>query len=131
MTSVVFFVFNDTATTENYTYGHTLSLHDALPICAVPSQFAPAAIKLDHLRISVAPSSVGARRPTVSYQTRAPPPHPHFSRSAEHTSELQSLMRISYAVFCLKKKKHLTPSHVSHYNKSYAVYSLLHSPPTG
>src|SRR3546814_1179541 len=28
------------------------------------------------------------------------------ARSAEHTSELQSLMRISYAVFCLKKKKH-------------------------
>src|SRR3546814_579367 len=29
----------------------------------------------------------------------------HFPRSEEHTSELQSLMRISYAVFCLKKKK--------------------------
>src|SRR3546814_1769791 len=29
-------------------------------------------------------------------------------RSEEHTSELQSLMRISYAVFCLKKKTHLT-----------------------
>src|SRR3546814_2434244 len=29
-----------------------------------------------------------------------------FRRSEEHTSELQSLMRISYAVFCLKKKKH-------------------------
>src|SRR3546814_1336276 len=28
-------------------------------------------------------------------------------RSEEHTSELQSLMRISYAVFCLKKKKHI------------------------
>src|SRR3546814_6549638 len=28
-----------------------------------------------------------------------------FGRSEEHTSELQSLMRISYAVFCLKKKK--------------------------
>src|SRR3546814_3329598 len=28
-----------------------------------------------------------------------------FRRSEEHTSELQSLMRISYAVFCLKKKK--------------------------
>src|SRR3546814_3686572 len=28
-----------------------------------------------------------------------------FMRSEEHTSELQSLMRISYAVFCLKKKK--------------------------
>src|SRR3546814_1274686 len=36
-----------------------------------------------------------------------------FVRSEEHTSELQSLMRISYAVFCLKTKKtrvaHLTP----------------------
>src|SRR3546814_7338898 len=31
--------------------------------------------------------------------------HPAEGRSEEHTSELQSLMRISYAVFCLKKKK--------------------------
>src|SRR3546814_2259645 len=31
---------------------------------------------------------------------------PGIKRSEEHTSELQSLMRISYAVFCLKKKKH-------------------------
>src|SRR3546814_10488643 len=30
------------------------------------------------------------------------------TRSEEHTSELQSLMRISYAVFCLKKKTHRT-----------------------
>src|SRR3546814_3393414 len=29
----------------------------------------------------------------------------NYTRSEEHTSELQSLMRISYAVFCLKKKK--------------------------
>src|SRR3546814_2104524 len=37
-------------------------------------------------------------------------------RSEEHTSELQSLMRISYAVFCLKKKtktQNTTPNHVS------------------
>src|SRR3546814_15473234 len=32
-------------------------------------------------------------------------PGDHWRRSEEHTSELQSLMRISYAVFCLKKKK--------------------------
>src|SRR3546814_2478045 len=32
-----------------------------------------------------------------------------IGRSEEHTSALQSLMRISYAVFCLKKKKHITP----------------------
>src|SRR3546814_2605864 len=34
----------------------------------------------------------------------------HPLRSEEHTSELQSLMRISYAVFCLKKKKNLYAS---------------------
>src|SRR3546814_912132 len=33
------------------------------------------------------------------------------ARSEEHTSELQSLMRISYAVFCLKQKKHYTNQH--------------------
>src|SRR3546814_10830256 len=32
--------------------------------------------------------------------------HCHYTRSEEHTSELQSLMRTSYAVFCLKKKKY-------------------------
>src|SRR3546814_2111014 len=32
------------------------------------------------------------------------PMNEHYGRSEEHTSELQSLMRISYAVFCLKKK---------------------------
>src|SRR3546814_9250400 len=35
-------------------------------------------------------------------------------RSEEHTSELQSLMRISYAVFCLKKKKTLTQYTTTH-----------------
>src|SRR3546814_3108569 len=50
------------------------------------------------------------RRPATS----APIPdfvrsHSQFTlRSEEHTSELQSLMRISYAVFCLKKKKYIT-----------------------
>src|SRR3546814_9560657 len=38
-----------------------------------------------------------------------------FFRSEEHTSELQSLMRISYAVFCLKKKKH-TNTYITKYN---------------
>src|SRR3546814_1556871 len=39
-----------------------------------------------------------------------------LSRSEEHTSELQSLMRISYAVFCLKKKilKKTTTDHTNH-----------------
>src|SRR3546814_3309778 len=38
-------------------------------------------------------------------------------RSEEHTSELQSLMRISYAVFCLKKKKH------NNHSDSLLIYS--------
>src|SRR3546814_2643916 len=39
------------------------------------------------------------------------PPAGEVSRSEEHTSELQSLMRNSYAVFCLKKKKHNRRQH--------------------
>src|SRR3546814_10888356 len=42
--------------------------------------------------------------PVVVVQQMSPTTAPLF-RSEEHTSELQSLMRISYAVFCLKKKK--------------------------
>src|SRR3546814_5574506 len=42
----------------------------------------------------------------------------HFMRrSEEHTSELQSLMRISYAVFCLKKKKYTIPHATTHQHK--------------
>src|SRR3546814_6092320 len=37
--------------------------------------------------------------------------NPRFLRSEEHTSELQSLMRISYAVFCLKKKNTTRNNH--------------------
>src|SRR3546814_6464075 len=38
----------------------------------------------------------------------------HADRSEEHTSELQSLMRISYAVFCLKKKTYINNSTIQH-----------------
>src|SRR3546814_9054569 len=46
-----------------------------------------------------------------------------IERSEEHTSELQSLMRISYAVFCLKKKKyvyHNTKQQSTHSNSDHA-----------
>src|SRR3546814_4904846 len=42
------------------------------------------------------------------------------ARSEEHTSELQSLMRISYAVFCLKKKK----NHNTHNTNTYTTYKI-------
>src|SRR3546814_7041404 len=45
------------------------------------------------------------RRRLCAQPRGAHPGHEVEDRSEEHTSELQSLMRISYAVFCLKKKK--------------------------
>src|SRR3546814_1109170 len=84
------FIFNDTATTEIYTYGHTLSLHDALPILAVQTE----------LCAQVADRAAG----TVDTALRCNPQVKALLRSEEHTSEPQSLMRSSYAVFCLKKK---------------------------
>src|SRR3546814_3175226 len=58
-------------------------------------------------------SSAKSRSLTASIELaigRSKPSAAAVSRSEEHTSELQSLMRISYAVFCLKKKKqkHIT-----------------------
>src|SRR3546814_8795662 len=44
-------------------------------------------------------------------------------RSEEHTSELQSLMRNSYAVFCLKKKKHNTTQDQTDNNKQTTHYN--------
>src|SRR3546814_8021660 len=48
------------------------------------------------------PPATGYRRTSVLIFMSSP--MARYSRSEEHTSELQSLMRISYAVFCLKKK---------------------------
>src|SRR3546814_5480633 len=48
----------------------------------------------------------GYRRPLDVDHQRLPARRLPVLRSEEHTSELQSLMRISYAVFCLKKKTH-------------------------
>src|SRR3546814_8507222 len=101
MVSLVFF-FNDTATTEIYTYGQPLSLHDALPISrpASPCQgWGP----WEHNHLPQGPRRRYRLEPGPC-PARLPAPLQHPSRSEEHTSELQSLMRISYAVFCLKKK---------------------------
>src|SRR3546814_9969904 len=64
-------------------------------------------------------------------------PYPHRdgggARSEEHTSELQSLMRISYAVFCLKKKNQSqkTTLNVSttDYNTTYSTYQSTKNKP--
>src|SRR2546422_5821810 len=77
----VFFFFNDTATTEIY----TLSLHDALPICAAG---APDAAAAGHAQTPPsAEAGVGTSR-----------------RSEEHTSELQSRLHLVCRLLLEKKK---------------------------
>src|SRR3546814_2265683 len=49
----------------------------------------------------------------------AVPAWPASGRSEEHTSELQSLMRISYAVFCLKKKKQTRRIEITYLNQHH------------
>src|SRR3546814_2792473 len=68
-----------------------------------PAGFTSLALGEDVLMPVTAPLGDGA--PTHLLPGSADQPLP---RSEEHTSELQSLMRISYAVFCLKKKKQPT-----------------------
>src|SRR3546814_6201916 len=111
----------------HYTYIHTLSLHVALPLSLsltssailphFPSTLHPLYHSLLHqfslnsLRLFIhfitnffinSPSIPFDSSPTLSLTSSSI--LPQFPRSEEHTSELQSLMRISYAVFCLKKK---------------------------
>src|SRR3546814_9761838 len=77
--------------------------------------------------LDTAGKSCPASRPTSAFSIisirRTATPRLTFSnlRSEEHTSELQSLMRISYAVFCLKKKIH---------NIHILIYKLKHILPS-
>src|SRR3546814_1430723 len=97
--SYVFYFFKDTATTEIYTYLHTLALHDALPICVLADNG------------EVPPKQMhrwfegGELNTCDNALDRWVDEGRGEQRSEEHTSELQSLMRSSYDVFCLKKKK--------------------------
>src|SRR3546814_1797131 len=55
---------------------------------------------------------------------RGEPDGPGSARSEEHTSELQSLMRISYAVFCLKKKNNTNTTRHTKHNKQINSHTL-------
>src|SRR3546814_15942173 len=106
-----FFFFNDTATTEIYTYGplfpYTTLFRSFLVDGAAVVLTAPApAASTGPKRTASGSFAVDDARARVA------------RRSEEHTSELQSLMRISYAVFCLIKKPRPT-----HYPPSILPYS--------
>src|SRR3546814_9125336 len=69
------------------------------------------------LELAVQPPS---RLPIRAYDTAT-------GRSEEHTSELQSLMRISYAVFCLKKKKHTETNNTQYTKHTDPKHKVMHS----
>src|SRR5256885_15127604 len=89
-----FFFFNDPPTTEIY----TLSLHDALPISV-------AMVARGHSALQAMPAA--------RYSSASPSMHsdmPYFE-DRKSTRLNSSHLVISYAVFCLKKKKRSSPSH--------------------
>src|SRR3546814_6550065 len=78
-----------------------------LLIDAVPGVAESAVIGVPHPDLGEAVVAVVTTQPgaALSEESVRDAIAPSLARSEEHTSELQSLMRISYAVFCLKKKK--------------------------
>src|SRR3546814_11986082 len=100
---------------------HTFSLHDALPIseAVLHERVAEVGNRGERTHVRHAIVGRGERRAQFLQRVGAEGRHQQQAagaehaaeagerggqRSEEHTSELQSLMRISYAVFCLKKK---------------------------
>src|SRR3712207_7929031 len=105
---LVLFFFNDTATTEIY----TLSLHDALPIWPLPRRIPPlGGAHLSRARGAVRelPRSVhhprGLRAARDQRRAAVLVPGVHDAEDRKSTRLNSSHANISYAVFCLKKKK--------------------------
>src|SRR3546814_10091413 len=97
-----------------------VKIHNSPILCAhVRHRLKPSfVIHADRLRPRVQSRRLAVARPAA----RCPSRCRCRARSEEHTSELQSLMRISYAVFCLKKKK-TTITHVTHKEHSITIKS--------
>src|SRR3546814_7037850 len=88
---------------------------DACPISLTPYRI----LRLGRLacRVFLGVSAAGQRDDHAEFHGPCVMHH-HQWRSEEHTSELQSLMRISYAVFCLKKKKKNKKTTKNTYNQN-------------
>src|SRR3546814_6646025 len=81
------------------------------------------------LNISAGNSICGIMRSRVARRSCSPRSITARRRSEEHTSELQSLMRISYAVFCLKKKQHERLTN-PHHNINATYHETPHITPS-
>src|SRR3546814_1434872 len=109
--SCIIFFFNDTATTEIYTYD-TLFPYTTL----FRSPLAQ--------RKLCRPEALALRAEAVDRPPADDKGGMGGARSEEHTSELQSLMRISYAVFCLKKKRYKPLLCISYSAQLYIILNL-------
>src|SRR3546814_10886029 len=99
-----------------YAYSHSLSLHAALPSSlqslvlglgawlVLQNHVSPGVMIAGSILMGPVPSPIDQ---VIAAWRQWSGTRLAWKRSEEHTSELQSLMRISYAVFCLKKKKRL------------------------
>src|SRR3546814_9278467 len=106
---------------------------NVLQSCRSPPCVIPASMEEHHGASSTALAAISEDTRCRS-AARSFPAHPRKAsllRSEEHTSELQSLMRISYAVFCLKKKKtHLIQHKQLHLNTKHTQRSRSTRPNT-
>src|SRR3546814_1313807 len=96
------------------------------PLAAVPVLESSRAAPSRYGRIRALYFVVAAQSGTGMWRILWCPPFPYgpaTGRSEEHTSELQSLMRISYAVFCLKKKKKIERNKIQHIHRSNVTKS--------
>src|SRR3546814_239858 len=89
---------------------HNKVLHERIILLTIKIADVPFVREVDHCALD--DLGQGFHRLVLNYGFMQPVDVPaalkRVTRSEEHTSELQSLMRISYAVFCLKKKTHNT-----------------------
>src|SRR3546814_20484777 len=122
---LICFFSNDPDTTEIYTYLHPLSLHNALPIyipdngifagatenfaITRPVNASDGVLKRVEIGLTYFPTYLPSILDGLGFQGSVTildsKQNIPMTRSEEHTSDIQSLMRISYAVFCLKNKK--------------------------
>src|SRR3546814_4074854 len=87
---------------------------DGTVSATIPGQTEPS--EIGQIQVASFPNTAGLQEIGDNYLVET------AARSEEHTSELQSLMRISYAVFCLKKKIQNTSTYDLHANITKEIH---------
>src|SRR3546814_7855064 len=108
-----------------WTSAATFALGAAMPLAMVllmPRSFLVAGVSIASLIFLALLGAIGARAGGANVARATL----RVTRSEENTSELQSLMRISYAVFCLQKKKSKTAEHKNESKEQMSKQNKVH-----